>query len=118
MKPIMVIDDNRDIREAIEQLLLSEGLEVVSATDGVDALDQLRHGKVPSVILLDSLMPLMNGVQFLAAIRREPKFAEIPVYIVSASGDFDGSIIEIGIQGFIHKPFDPNKILEIARRHR
>jgi len=113
----MVIDDNQDIREAIEQLLLSEGLEVIAASDGVDALNQLRHGKIPSLILLDSLMPFMNGVQFLAAIRRDPKFTGIPVYIVSASGDFDGSMAEIGIQGFIHKPFDPGKILEIARRY-
>lgn len=113
----MVVDDNQDIREAIEQLLITEGLEVISATDGVHALEQLRHGKTPSVILLDSLMPFMNGVQFLAAIRRDPRLSEIPVYIVSASGDFDGSMAEIGIQGFIHKPYDPNKILEIARRH-
>lgn len=116
MKPVMIVDDNPDIRDAFEQLLISEGLEVVSAGDGIEALDALRHGKIPCVILLDSMMPFMNGVQFLAAIRKDPKLASIPVYVISASGDFDGAVGNMGIQGFIHKPFDPERMLEIVRR--
>jgi CheY-like chemotaxis protein len=117
MRPVMIVDDNPDILEALEQLLISEGLEVVSAGDGVDALAALHHGKIPCVIFLDSMMPFMNGVQFLSAIRKDPKLATIPVYVISASGDFDGSAGEVGIRGFIHKPFDPEKMLEIVRRH-
>lgn len=117
MKPVMIVDDNPDIREALEQLLISEGLEVICAGDGIEALASLRHGKTPCVIFLDSMMPFMNGVQFLAAIRRDPRFTSIPIYVISASGDFDGSEGEVGIRGFIHKPFDPDRMLEIVRRH-
>jgi CheY-like chemotaxis protein len=117
MKPVMVIDDNQDILDALEQLLLIEGIETVIARDGVEALRKMDAGKIPSLILLDNAMPLMSGVQFLAVIRQNPKFASIPVYIISASGDFDGSASEIGIRGFIHKPFDSAKVLEIVRRH-
>jgi len=117
MKPVMVIDDNLDILDALEQLLLIEGIETVVARDGIEALSKMDAGRIPCLILLDNTMPLMSGVQFLAVIRKNPKFASIPVYIISASGDFDGSATEIGIRGFIHKPFDSARILEIVRRH-
>jgi len=117
MKPVMIVDDNPDIREALEQLLIAEELEVISAGDGVEAISALRHGKTPCVIFLDSMMPFMNGMQFLGAIRKDPKFATIPVYVISASGDFDGAEAAVGIRGFIHKPFDPDRMLEIVRRH-
>ena len=113
----MVIDDNPDILDALEQLLLIEGIETVVARDGIDALGKMDAGKIPCLILLDNTMPLMSGVQFLSVIRKNPKFTSIPVYIISASGDFDGSATEIGIRGFIHKPFDSTRILEIVRRH-
>jgi chemosensory pili system protein ChpA (sensor histidine kinase/response regulator) len=113
----MIVDDNPDILEALEQLLIAEGLEVITAGDGIDALAALHHGKIPCVIFLDSMMPFMNGVQFLSAIRKDAKLATIPVYVISASGDFDGAAGEVGIRGFIHKPFDPKKLLEIVRRH-
>ncbi len=117
MKPVMIVDDNLDILDAMQQLLLSDGIETIAAADGVEAIRSMDSGKIPCVILLDNAMPVMNGVQFLDVMRRNPRFAKIPVYIISASGDFDGSISAAGIQGFIHKPFDPVKVLEIVRRH-
>jgi CheY-like chemotaxis protein len=117
MKPVLIIDDNPDILSAMEALLLTEGIEPIVARDGFDAFQQMNAGKIPSVILLDNAMPKMNGTQFLAALRDHPKFASIPVYVISASGDFDGSASTAGIAGFIHKPFDPDKVLAIIRRY-
>jgi two-component system chemotaxis response regulator CheY len=117
MKPVMIIDDNPDILSAMEALLITEGIEPVVAPDGLEAFRLMESGKVPCVILLDNAMPKMNGAQFLAAMREHPKFMGIPVYVISASGDFDGSASTAGIAGFIHKPFDPDKILGIVRRH-
>jgi len=117
MKPVMIIDDNPDILSAMEALLITEGIEPVVAGDGLEAFRLMEAGKVPCVILLDNAMPKMNGAQFLAAMREHPKFMGIPVYVISASGDFDGSASTAGIAGFIHKPFDPDKILGIVRRH-
>jgi len=116
-QPVMIIDDNRDILNALEFLLLSEGIESIVADDGLDALKKLDTGKVPCLILLDNAMPVMSGPQFLDAIHRNPRFASIPVYIISASGDFDGAAQAAGISGYIHKPFEPTRILEIIRRH-
>ena len=117
MKPVMIIDDNPDILSAMEALLLTEGIEPIVAKDGFDAFQQMNAGKIPCVILLDNAMPKMNGTQFLAALRDHPRFASIPVYVISASGDFDGSASTAGIAGFIHKPFDPDKVLDIVRRY-
>lgn len=117
MKPVMIIDDNPDILSAMEALLLTEGIEPIVAKDGFDAFQQMNAGKIPCVILLDNAMPKMNGTQFLAAMRDHPRFASIPVYVISASGDFDGSAAISGIAGFIHKPFDPDKVLGIVRRY-
>lgn len=115
--PVLIIDDNRDILNALEYLLFSEGIESVVAQDGLDALRKLETGKLPCLILLDNAMPVMSGPQFLEAIHLNPKFASIPVYVISASGDFDGASQAAGISGFIHKPFDPARVLEIVRRH-
>ncbi len=117
MKPVLIVDDNPDILEGLEALLLTEGIETITAHDGIHALQAVEHGKTPGLILLDNAMPMMNGQQFLAAIRKNPKFDSIPVYIVSASGDFDGSLHAAGIAGYIHKPFDPSRVLEIVRRY-
>ena len=117
MKPVMIIDDNPDILSAMEALLIGDGIEPVVARDGLEAIRLMESGKIPCVILLDNAMPRMNGAQFLSAMREHPKFAEIPVYVISASGDFDGSASTAGIAGFIHKPFDPDKILKIIRKH-
>lgn len=117
MKPVMIIDDNPDILSAMEALLLSEGIEPIAAKDGFEAFQEMSSGKIPCVILLDNAMPKMNGTQFLAALREHPKFASIPVYVISASGDFDGAASTAGIAGFIHKPFDPDKVIGIVRRY-
>ena len=117
MRPVMIVDDNPDILSAMEALLITEGIEPIVANDGLEAFRLMDLGKIPSVILLDNAMPKMNGAQFLAAMREHPKFAGIPVYVISASGDFDGSASTAGISGFIHKPFDPDKVLAIVRRH-
>jgi CheY-like chemotaxis protein len=117
VKPVLIVDDNPDILDGLETLLLAEGIEAITATDGIHAIQKLEHGKTPGLILLDNAMPVMSGRQFLEAIHRNPKFASIPVYIISASGDFDGAAQTTGISGYIHKPFDPSRILEIVRRY-
>ena len=117
VKPVLIVDDNPDILDGLQTLLLAEGIEAITASDGLHAMQEVELGKIPGLILLDNAMPRMSGQQFLAAIRRNPKFESIPVFIISASGDFDGSLHAAGISGYIHKPFDPTKVLEIVRRY-
>jgi CheY-like chemotaxis protein len=82
---ILVIEDDRDIRECMADALEMEGYAVASAGNGREALDRLRRGLRPDLILLDLLMPVMNGWEFRQVQLADPLLAGIPVVIVSAS---------------------------------
>src|SRR5215467_13475789 len=80
---VMVVDDDEDIREVLRLFLQIDGYRVTTATDGVDALEQLKKTcERPSLILLDLMMPRMDGEQFMKTLRAGP-FADIPVVIMS-----------------------------------
>jgi CheY-like chemotaxis protein len=84
---VMVVDDDPDIRATLVGLLSDEGYRVIAAENGVSALRELRNGgEPPSVILLDLMMPVMNGAEFYAEKQRDPRLAAIPTIILSADG--------------------------------
>ena len=83
--PILLVEDDRDLRDSIKEALEDEGYAVVGATDGVDAIEHLRTGgALPRLILLDLMMPRMNGYQFREAQLANPSWASIPVVVLSA----------------------------------
>ncbi len=86
--PVLIVDDDPDIREILTMTLEAHGYDVVAATDGADALAKLRGAASPRpcLILLDLMMPGMNGIQFHAEQMHDPALAEIPVVVLS--GDF------------------------------
>ncbi len=108
---MLVVDDERDIREAVAEVLKDEGYEVLDAHDGAEALEQLRAHH-PSVILLDLMMPGMNGWEFCAARAREPEISSIPVIVISALGRVSG----IPAAAFLHKPFELEALVSTVRR--
>jgi CheY-like chemotaxis protein len=82
---ILVVDDDADVRDALAELLAGRGFAVTTATDGGDALRLLRSmASPPMVILLDLMMPVMDGYEFLEVCRREPFLASIPVVVITA----------------------------------
>ncbi len=89
-RPILVVDDDFDIREAISETLEDAGFEVLTATNGADALRVLESLSVsPSVILLDLMMPVLDGYGFLAEQQKNPAIASIPVAIITAAYGVD-----------------------------
>jgi CheY-like chemotaxis protein len=101
MTRVMIIEDEVDIRQGIAVALELEGYEVVEAADGREALQKLRQYAPPAAILLDLMMPGMNGWQFRDEQRRDPELAKIPVIVVSAAGR-DASI---PADSYVTKPF-------------
>ncbi len=107
----MIVEDDRDTREMLGRFLELEGFAVQTAENGKLALQALR-GEPPCVILLDLMMPVMNGWQFREAQRRDPALAQIPVVIVTAAGPRE-EIPEITADGWISKPVDLDQLLEM-----
>jgi CheY-like chemotaxis protein len=112
MKRVMVVDDERDIRRGIADALELEGYEVVEAADGREALQKLRRSERPAAIVLDLMMPGMNGWQFRDEQRRDPELAGIPVIVVSARPGDDG----IEADGYVKKPFALGTLFDAVAR--
>jgi CheY-like chemotaxis protein len=113
---ILIVEDDLDVREALTQVLEFEGYSVVGATNGQEALDRLRAGDHPSLILLDLMMPVMDGLQFRAAQLRDPSLARIPVIVISADGKVDQKVASLGVAGYMKKPLDVDSLLELIAR--
>jgi CheY-like chemotaxis protein len=115
-RSILIVEDDLDVREALTQVLEFEGYSVVGATNGREALDRLRAGALPSLILLDLMMPVMDGLQFRAAQMRDPSLAHIPVVVISADGKVDQKVASLGVAGYMKKPLDVDSLLALIAR--
>jgi CheY-like chemotaxis protein len=111
---ILVVDDDNDIRESLIELLEFEGYAAFGAANGKDALDQLRRHPA-SVILLDLMMPVMDGFEFRREQLADPQLSGIPVVIVSAGGRCAQAAKELGALGCVQKPLDVPTLLRVIR---
>ena len=84
-RTVMVVDDDADLRETVCTALADEGYDCVGASNGADALAKLQAGDLPQLILLDLMMPFMDGWTFLEEKSKDPRLAAIPVLVLSAS---------------------------------
>ena len=115
---VLVVEDDDDVREALLLLLENEGVHAVGATDGRDALERLEAGFRPSLILLDLMMPVMDGERFLRARKADPNLASIPVVVVSAMQRMRVDPVELDVDEMIPKPVNPLRVLEAVRQYR
>ncbi|CAN5424364.1 twitching motility response regulator PilG [soil metagenome] len=116
---VLVIDDSNTIRRSAEIFLKQGGYEVVLAEDGFDALAKVNdHG--PHLIFCDILMPRLDGYQTCAIIKRNPRFAGVPVIMLSSKdGLFDKARGRmVGSQDYLTKPFTKDQLLQAVQQHR
>ena len=111
---VLVVEDDEDIRTAMVDILESEGYQTESATNGQEALDLLRKINKPCLVLLDMMMPIMNGRQFLDRVMEDAVLAPIPVLVVSAIADKTDTE---GAVGFLKKPVDIDMVLKMVDRY-
>jgi CheY-like chemotaxis protein len=114
MPAVMIVEDDRDTREMLGRFLELEGFDVHTAANGRQALDSLRAGDPASVILLDLMMPVMDGWQFRAAQINDPDLSHIPVVVVTAAGARE-KIPAISADGWVSKPIDLDRLLATIR---
>ena len=111
MARILVVDDEAFMRQYLEEVLEDEGHEVLSASDGREALRLLRDGAAPDVILLDLMMPGMNGWEFRREQMQDQALSDIPVVLASGAGDVQHEARQLGARAFLVKPFRSGQLL-------
>lgn len=117
-REVLVVEDDTDLRESLSQALRDHGFGVTPATNGQEALDLLHAGARPSVILLDLMMPELNGWQLRAALRRDPGLAQIPQVVISAYMDeTEQSVLALPPDDCLRKPFHIRILIDAIERH-
>jgi len=112
-RPVFIVEDDFDVRELFAETLIEAGYQVDTASNGKEALEHLHHAdRWPGVILLDLMMPVMDGLQVKRALAADPSLNEIPVVMMTASrnvGSVSGDVLL--------KPFPLDALLATVERH-
>lgn len=116
-RKVLIVDDDFDLRDTLAEVLQDEGFETATAANGVEALDYLRTHEPPGVILLDWMMPRMNGADFRKHQLEDPALAQIPVVLLTANARIEQMKAQIGVADFLAKPVKLNHLLEVLERY-
>jgi CheY-like chemotaxis protein len=105
VRKILLVEDTQIVREPLCRLLRAEGYEVVAACDGSEAAGALLDPVAPDLILLDVLMPRLDGITFLSAVRADPRYHNLPVIGLTGTSDPDrlARLRELGVSSIVHK---------------
>ncbi|MBP0457659.1 response regulator [Streptomyces montanisoli] len=113
---VLVVDDNRVIRQLIRVNLELEGFEVVTAADGVECLEVV-HRAAPDVVTLDVVMPRLDGLRTAAVLRADPRTSHLPLALISAGTQHEAeSARGASVDAFLAKPFEPAQLVRLVRR--
>ncbi|MCM1974459.1 MULTISPECIES: response regulator [Streptomyces] len=111
---VLVVDDNKVIRQLIRVNLELEGFEVVTAADGAECLDVV-HQVQPDVVTMDVVMPRLDGLRTAARLRSDPRTRELPLVIVSACTQYEVDTgLDVGVDAFLAKPFEPAELVRLV----
>jgi CheY-like chemotaxis protein len=116
-KRILLADDEEDVKQIVELFLESKGYEVLTAFDGLAALDMARTQR-PDLILLDVMMPVVNGYEVCSRLKADPATRDIPVVMLSAMAQSESVDrgLSAGAADYVVKPFDPSRLEEVIER--
>jgi DNA-binding response OmpR family regulator len=117
-KRILIVDDNQDTVHILTIILNQGGYSTFAARDGAEALQRIQE-EVPALVLLDIMMPKLDGFGVMEAMRADPGMSQIPVLVISAKVDRDSRArsMELGAKDYIVKPINPDEILLKVREH-
>ncbi|HAE86392.1 TPA: two-component system response regulator [Candidatus Marinimicrobia bacterium] len=113
---ILVVDDEENIRKLVNYNLILDGYDVILAVDGKEGLEKAIQEK-PDLILLDIMMPEMDGLEVCSRLKKNPETRDIPIFMLSAKGQMQDleDAFDVGADNYITKPFDVDKLSEIIQ---
>jgi CheY-like chemotaxis protein len=112
---ILVVDDDDDLRDTLQGILEAEGYDVVAAANGRDALDYLRSNPLPCLVLLDLMMPVMDGWEFLLKKEADPYLASLPVVVITAAGE--ANVRALAPRPVLPKPLSFERLMGAVEQH-
>ena len=110
---VLVVDDDEDMRFLVTTALECSGIAVAEASNGQEALDSV-HQTRPAVVLLDLMMPVMSGAEFLEALRSDERYGDVPVLLLTAWPEQAAHVK--GVQGIVQKPLDVDELIDVTSR--
>jgi CheY-like chemotaxis protein len=113
--PILIVEDDADLREMMAQLLTLEGFRASTVANGREALEYLSQGDKPDVILLDLMMPVMDGWEFRRQQQASADLSRVPVIVLSALDQTRAA--DVNAVAFLKKPLDFDRLLELVRQY-
>ena len=115
---VLIVDDDSDIRDMLKLFLSHKGYQIATAENGAEALELLGQARrLPGLILLDLMMPVMSGAEFRDEQRRDEALAAIPVAVISAAENLQEKAPELNADEYLPKPIDFAALLEVVERH-
>jgi two-component system chemotaxis response regulator CheY len=114
VRTVLVVEDDADLNQSLDDLLARHGFRVVATHDPVEAWEALQAGPRPAAILVDLRTPRMQGADFVARLRRDPRLSIIP--LIAMSGDDDASRQPPRVERFLRKPFTATELLDALRQ--
>jgi CheY-like chemotaxis protein len=117
--PILIIEDDKGIRDLLAEFLEMEDYEVFTASNGAEGLESLQKIRHPCLILLDFFMPVMDGAGFLRELKAEhaDRIAALPIVLISAAPSEVVSGVKHHLAGYMKKPIDLEAVLELVQKH-
>jgi len=114
---VLIVEDNADLCETLARFLEELGYPVVTAANGREALSHLQNASLPGLILLDLIMPVMNGWVFRAEQRQDPILAAVPLVVISGADDLQRQAAALSAIACLGKPIDLNELLPLVAHY-
>jgi DNA-binding response OmpR family regulator len=109
-KRVLIVEDDQELRELLRTTLEGEGFTAEIATDGAEGLSRLRRG-VPDLVLLDLVLPRVNGLEVLMALRSDPAARRVPVIVMTGTQTQASELRGLGVVALLYKPFATDALL-------
>lgn len=117
MGAVLLVEDDTDIREGIAESLREEGYEVVTATNGLEGLARAHERPDYGLVLLDLMMPVMDGWECCRKLRKDPELSRLPVILLSATGALESERRLLGAAGVLRKPIRLEELHAVVAQH-